>query len=211
MSVSPFSPNYSPYPSSSAPSAYSPPPAPSPPRSPDGQAPLRRPTVQVVRSSRRRKTVSARLVGDLLRVSIPASMSAAEEAHWVARMAERMERRRRSDEVDLAGRAARLAARFGLRTPAEIRWVDNQQTRWGSCTPGPGTVRINSQLAREPVWVLDYVIVHELAHLEVAAHNRAFWRLVARYPLAERARGFLMARGLEDPGPAAGEEPLFVL
>jgi predicted metal-dependent hydrolase len=52
-------------------------------------------------------------------------------------------------------------------------------------------------LAKEPSWVLDYVIVHELAHLHVRGHDKAFWELVNRYPLAERARGFLIARGLE--------------
>jgi hypothetical protein len=52
-------------------------------------------------------------------------------------------------------------------------------------------------LASEPGWVLDYVIVHELAHLDVPRHGPAFWSIVNRYPRAERARGFLMARGLE--------------
>jgi hypothetical protein len=52
-------------------------------------------------------------------------------------------------------------------------------------------------LAREPGWVLDYVIVHELAHLRVRRHGPGFWALVERYPLTERARGFLIARALE--------------
>lgn len=156
------------------------------------------PAVEVVRSTRRRKTVSARLVGGVVRVSIPARMSKAEEERWVVEMLRRFERRRLSGEVDLEERAAKLAARFGLRTPSSIRWVDNQAFRWGSCTPGQGTVRISSQLAKEPGWVLDYVIVHELAHLDVSGHNRAFWDVVARYPLAERARGFLIARGLDN-------------
>jgi predicted metal-dependent hydrolase len=166
------------------------------------------PAVEVVRSTRRRKTVSARLVNGVVRVSIPARMSKQDEAKWVGEMLRRFERRRHTEEVDLAERAARLAARYGLRVPGDIRWADNQHTRWGSCSPGPGTVRVSSVLAREPAWVLDYVIVHELAHLEVAAHNKAFWAIVARYPLAERARGFLMARGMEglDAGDDAEQE-----
>ena len=80
---------------------------------------------------------------------------------------------------------------------SRYRSVDNQAWRWGSCTPSDGAVRISSRLAREPGWVLDYVIVHELAHLLVASHGQAFWALVNRYPRTERARGFLMARGLE--------------
>jgi predicted metal-dependent hydrolase len=153
--------------------------------------------VVVVRSQKRRKTVEARQVDGVLRVSIPAAMSRAEEEKWVAEMVRRMERRSAAAVTDLAERAGRLAARYDLPTPGTIRWSDNQQWRWGSCTPGDGSIRISSRLAKEPGWVLDYVIVHELAHLAVPRHDRAFWALVARYPKAERARGFLIARGLE--------------
>jgi predicted metal-dependent hydrolase len=155
--------------------------------------------VEVVRSARRRKTVQARQVGGVLRVSIPAGMSVADEQRWVAEMVRRMERRAATDGVDLGARAAALADRYGLPRAASIRWVDNQEWRWGSCTPSDRTIRISSRLVGEPGWVLDYVIVHELAHLSVARHNARFWALVNRYPRSERARGFLMARGL-DPG-----------
>jgi predicted metal-dependent hydrolase len=155
--------------------------------------------VQVVRSRRRRKTVQARQVGEVLQVSVPATLSRAEEERWVSEMLRRAERRQQSSTVDLGQRAARLSARLGLALPTEIRWVENQKQRWGSCTPGDATIRISSRLAAEPLWVLDYVIVHELAHLHVAGHGKTFWRLVDRYPLAERARGFLIARGMEDP------------
>ena len=155
--------------------------------------------VEVVRSARRRKTVQARKVGDVLQVSVPATLTRAEEEHWVNEMLRRAERREKMAGVDLAGRAQRLASRFGLTAPESIRWADNQDSRWGSCTPGDGTVRISSKLVAEPLWVLDYVIVHELAHLHVRAHGKPFWHLVNRYPLAERARGFLIARGMDEP------------
>lgn len=158
-------------------------------------------TVEVVRSARRRKTVQAQLVDGVLRVHIPASMSLEEEVRWVSEMVGRMERRTAASRIDLMERAKTLARQYGLGVPSSIRWVDNQERRWGSCTPQDGTVRISSRLGREPTWVVDYVIVHELAHLSVAGHGPRFWRLVERYPLAERARGFLIARGLEGGEP----------
>lgn len=148
----------------------------------------------MIRSAKRKKTVSARELGGVLRVSIPATMTKAEEEHWVAEMIRRTGRRRSAGAVDLLVRARLLAERYRLSAPRSIRWSDNQQWRWGSCTPGDGSVRISSRLVEEPGWVLDYVIIHELAHLDVAGHNARFWALVRRYPRAELARGFLMAR-----------------
>ena len=155
--------------------------------------------VEVVRSARRRKTIQAYEVGGVLRVAIPASCSAEEEAHWVGVMVRRFERRRSTATVDLTARARELAAAYALPVPASIRWVDNQNTLWGSCTMVDGSIRISSRLAAMPRWVLDYVVVHELAHLLVAGHGTAFNALVDRYPKAERARGYLIAKGTEEP------------
>jgi predicted metal-dependent hydrolase len=154
--------------------------------------------VEVVRSAKRRKTVSAREVDGVIRVSVPAWMAKADEARYVDELVRRLERQATSAAVDLTERAATLARRYGLPAATSIRWVSNQGARWGSCTPTDGTVRISDRLAGFPTWVLDYVIVHELAHLEVAGHDRRFYDLVDRYPKAERARGFLIAKGLGD-------------
>ncbi len=156
--------------------------------------------VEVIRSARRRKTVSARRVDGVVRVSIPATMSRTDERRWVAVMVRRLDRSAAGQGLDLGKRAAALARRYELPEPTSIRFVDNQALRWGSCTPSEGTVRISSKLATEPAWVLDYVIVHELAHLVVAGHSRKFWDLVTRYPRAERARGWLACREAGPPG-----------
>jgi hypothetical protein len=157
--------------------------------------------VQVIRSARRRKTVSARRVDGVVRVSIPATMSRADEERWVAEMVRRLDRSAATEGIDLAARAAQLADRYDLPCPASVRFVDNQDLRWGSCTPSEATIRISSKLATEPAWVLDYVLVHELAHLVVPGHGRRFWEVVARYPKAERARGWLACR---EAGPPVG-------
>jgi predicted metal-dependent hydrolase len=164
--------------------------------------------VVVVRSARRRKTVEAREVGGKIVVSIPARMTKADERRHVELLVARLERRRHASEVDLEERARTLAARYALRRPASIRWVDNQEKRWGSCTPSDGAVRISSRLAAYPPWVVDYVIVHELAHLDGSGHTPAFWARVDRYPKAERARGFLIAKGMggDDHDGAQGDE-----
>jgi len=144
--------------------------------------------------------VQASVVEGVLRVRIPSSMSRAEEEHWVDVMQERIERQLRSDDIDLVARGRELANELNLSVPKRITFSDRQKQRWGSCTPGTGSVRISSRAASFPGWVLDYIIVHELAHLEahleVPDHSPAFWRLVQRYQLAERARGFLIAKNL---------------
>jgi len=56
-----------------------------------------------------------------------------------------------------------------------------------------GSIRISDRLAEVPDFVLDYVVLHELTHLEVADHGPAFQALMARYRLSDRAEGYLMA------------------
>ena len=162
---------------------------------------------EVIRSPKRRKTVQARLVNGVVQVSIPARMTKAEEEKWVAEMVGRFQRKAATEPIDLASRAEVLAARYGLPQPASIRWVDNQEWRWGSCTPADRSIRLSTRLAGYPGWVVDYVIVHELAHLSVAGHGADFWALVNRYPRSERARGFLIAKGM-DGEDEAGPRPM---
>jgi predicted metal-dependent hydrolase len=159
--------------------------------------------VEVRRSARRKKTISAEIVGDALLVSIPERMSRAEEQEWVSVMATRMSERKRRDRLNsdgaLARRAAELADRYvdGVRC-SDITWVTNQRSRWGSCSPEDRTIRLSIALADYPTWVRDYVIVHELGHLIVPDHSRRFWELVNRYPMTERARGYLLAKGMQE-------------
>jgi predicted metal-dependent hydrolase len=157
--------------------------------------------VEVRRSARRRRTISAYREGDRTIVLLPARMSRAEEARWVDVMLERLEKQERRSagragrgDVDLARRAAELSRQFlgGVPKPASVRWVSNQGSRWGSCTPVDGTIRLSDRMATMPSWVIDYVLVHELAHLVEFGHSPRFYALVDVYPKAERARGYLL-------------------
>lgn len=152
---------------------------------------------EVRRSARRRRTVSAYRDGEKIVVLIPATMSKREERRWVDEMLARLERseaRTRPSDDQLMSRAEQLNDEFfgGLATASSVRWVTNQKSRWGSCTVGDRSIRLSSRLQGMPTWVIDYVLVHELAHLLVPGHDEEFWAWVNRFPRAERARGYLL-------------------
>ena len=165
--------------------------------------------IRVIRSRRRTRTVSARLVNwHTLEVRAPAHISDAELQPIIDDLARRALAKqghtgRRGDEI-LEQRARALNQRLfgGKLRWQSIRFVDNQRSRFGSCTPARGTIRISRRLEHVPEFVLDYVIVHELAHLREPNHSPAFWDLVNRYRFVERAKGYLMAMQLEDDVPA---------
>lgn len=173
--------------------------------------------VEVRRSARRSRTVSAYREGDRTVVLIPARMSAAEEKRWVAQMLDKLaaqESRQVLGDDALVARAAELSARHldGRAVPVSVRWVTNQNTRWGSCTPVEGTIRLSHRLQGMPEYVVDYVLLHELAHLLVADHGPRFWALLESFPRTERARGYLegvvaAARLPHVPGPRTESEP----
>jgi predicted metal-dependent hydrolase len=155
--------------------------------------------VEVRRSARRRRTVTAYREHGRTIVLIPAAFTAAEERRWVdqmvAKLQTREERRRRNlgSDDDLMARARELSdAHLGGRAvPVSVRWVENQNRRWGSCTPADRTIRLSGRLRGMPEFVVDYVLVHELAHLLEPSHNAHFWSLVHAHPQADRALGFL--------------------
>jgi len=91
---------------------------------------------------------------------------------------ERWYRRRARDEVE--PRLERAAARAGARFASlQIR---AQRTRWASCSSS-GAMSFNWRLLLAPAEVLDYVVEHEVAHLQVQDHSQRFWKLLsARCP-----------------------------
>ncbi|MGQ0823564.1 MAG: M48 metallopeptidase family protein [Actinomycetota bacterium] len=164
--------------------------------------------IELVRGTRRRKHVEGVLVGDTLRVSFPYRMSRAEAEQVALELADRMRRRADPVCIDVAARARRLAREHGFPRPRRVEWSSQQVSRWGSCTVDDGVIRVSSRLAQYPPWVLDYVLVHELAHLLVPHHGPRHDDLVNRFPRAERARGFLVAKDLDPDDFDEPEAPL---
>lgn len=157
------------------------------------------PDVEVIRSARRTRTVQARFVGDKIVVRIPARMSRAEEERAVAEIVAKVRRRTtssRNSDAQLQARAEQLNAAVldGRARVGSIRFVGNQQQRWGSCTVSTGDIRISDRLRQVPDYVLDAVIVHELTHTFISGgHTAEFWAWADQVPGAERAKGYLEA------------------
>lgn len=156
-------------------------------------------------SPRRRKTASGFWQDGRVVVVLPARLPRAERVQLVEGLVERVLAQRphvTASDRDLDQRAAALADLYlgGVR-PRSIRWVGNQNRRWGSCTSRSGEIRISDRLRIVPGWVLDAVLVHELAHLVEPTHSPRFRRLVARYPRTAEADTFLAGYtlGLETP------------
>ncbi len=165
------------------------------------------PQVVIRRSPRRKRTVTAFRERDTIVVLVPQQLTQPEEQRYVDDMVKKVLAREArvtapQGDAELAERARTLAQRYlsedhpsgsGLPPPAptSVSWVDNQHHRWGSCTPSTGVIRLSSRLRSMPAWVVDYVLLHELAHLVEGGHHARFWALVDQYPRAERAKGFL--------------------
>lgn len=86
-------------------------------------------------------------------------------AHWYRQQAQPL----------FAERVAHYAPQLDV-APREVK-LSAAKTQWGSCT-ARGTVRLNEQLIRLPLKLIDYVVVHELAHLREMNHSAAFWSVV---------------------------------
>ncbi|MSS45381.1 M48 family metallopeptidase [Cutibacterium sp. WCA-380-WT-3A] len=161
-----------------------------------------RPEIIIRRSARRRRTLSARMEGRSVLVMVPMSMRKAGQDPQVMELVDKVTRsharhRRHAGDEELARRAVQLCRTYldpqvsDTVRPTSVRWVSNQNTRWGSCTPSTGQIRLSDRMQGFPNWVVDHVLAHELCHLVEGHHNRRFHELLAGFPNAERAEGFL--------------------
>lgn len=152
--------------------------------------------IEVRRSTRRRRSVAAHREAGVTVVVVPERMSVRQAAeHALAlhqRLLKRAERTKVSDEA-LSERATWLRSRYmpTVPEPSSIKWSTNQNRRWGSCTTTDGSIRLSHRLQGMPQYVIDYVILHELAHLMVPNHGPDFNHLLDGYPQRQRACAFL--------------------
>jgi predicted metal-dependent hydrolase len=146
---------------------------------------------------KRVRNVNVRLVGDELRVSAPPEVPQSKLDEIVLRLARRLVRRARADEVNADGKPLAVARKVASRFPqppriADVRFVTTQQARWGSYSQRTGVVRVHAALREMPTWVLEAVVAHELAHVVQPDHSPAFWSLLREVcPETDRARAFL--------------------
>jgi predicted metal-dependent hydrolase len=159
--------------------------------------------VKIIRSRRRRRTISARLVKDQLLVSAPLAFPQERLEKIIADFKVKLEKKRIKRELDRQQSLVDIARKLNEKyfqnklKINSIEYVTSQNSKFGCCNYRSANIRISHKVGLMPEWVRDYVLVHEMAHLLEPNHSSAFWDLVSRYKLAERARGYLMAAGLE--------------
>ncbi len=152
--------------------------------------------IRVRRSARRRKTIAVSREGESWLLAVPQRYDPVRNARSIGELIGRVQRRSarapRSDEA-LMSRATALNERYfddGVE-PVSVRWVGNQSTRFASATSAERSIRVSDRMREVPEWVLDALLVHELAHLRRPDHSAEFRALTARYPHTERAEAFL--------------------
>ena len=132
---------------------------------------------------------------------VPMGLTAKQEEKWVHTMQKRFENQKRHQILNTDGSLQKRAQEinnqfFGGTLEFEIQYVTNQTSKFGCCDTRKKRIRISDRVARMPYWVQDYVLIHELAHLEYPNHSKQFWAKVNQYRYVERAKGYLIAVGM---------------
>jgi predicted metal-dependent hydrolase len=154
-----------------------------------------RPELEIRASTRRTKTGTAHWSGTRIVVAIPSRLRGRERDQFVDELVRRAMRERpqaSAHDAALEERARVLSELYtDARLPSSVRFVANQRRRWASCSPATGEIRLSTRLRNVPDWVLDAVLVHELAHLHVVEHSPEFHAIADRHPRQADAELFL--------------------
>ena len=157
--------------------------------------------VKIIYSTKRKKTIQAKMVNGKLWIYLPANITKTEEQRWIKHMKNRFDKRKRRQKLNSNERLQKRTQEINKQyfngiLDFEIKYVTNQTSKYGSCTPKTKMIRISDRISDMPRWVLDYVIIHELTHLIHPDHSKKFWEKVNKYKYAERAKGYLIAVGM---------------
>jgi len=150
----------------------------------------------VIRSTRRKKNISAYRQGGRIVVSIPARMSKADERAMVPEMVAKIRAQEAAatmSEESLCNRVSELLTELAPEItvrPSSVNWRAMRE-RWGSCTGSERSIRISDRLTGAPDYVLDYLLFHEAIHLQFFDHGPEFKALIARFPLERLAEAYL--------------------
>ncbi len=158
--------------------------------------------VKIIRSAKRKRTIQAKMVSGKLWIYLPSGMTKTEEQKWIKEMTKRFEKQKHRQKLNSNGLLQKRAKQLNKQyfndvLDFNIKYVTNQTSKFGSCTPGTKMIRISDRIATMPQWVQDYVIIHELAHLIHPNHSKKFWEKVYQYKYTERAKGYLIAVGMK--------------
>ena len=152
--------------------------------------------ILVIRSTRRKKSISAYRQGGRIVISIPARLSKADERAIVPEMIAKIRSQEESKtpgEADLIARIDELLTELPpeiTERPLSVTWRAMRE-RWGSCTSVDRSIRISDRLKLAPAYALDYVLFHEAIHLHYFDHGAEFTEVLGRFEDSELASAYL--------------------
>jgi len=154
--------------------------------------------IRLIASARRQKTISASVRDGMIQLAVPSTMRDQDIVTSARGLIAKIKSQQRASQrfqsnPALYARAIHLAKVWlnGEVQPNSVVWSDRQTTRWGSCTTATKSIRISTMLRGMPQWVIDGVLIHELAHLKYPGHGDDFKAFTRRYPRMQEADAFL--------------------
>lgn len=160
--------------------------------------------IKIKYSHNRRRTVGARFISGAMHIYAPSGIPEHKLNPIIDAFKKKFEKKQMKKELNsnperLLEITNDLNRKYfdGKLEVKSIAYSGEQDKMYGVCYHKRKEIWISYRLKEMPDWVRNYVIVHELAHLLQPNHSADFWNLVNRYKLAERARGYLIAKHME--------------
>lgn len=154
--------------------------------------------VEIRRSRKRKRTISAAREGNKTILNVPFRMSLKdieELARDLINKIDKQDPRAHLSDNELLERSKELSAKylFSKVEAKSVTWSTRLTSTWGICTPIHAEIKITSRLRGMPQYVLDYVLLHELVHLVINDHGKEFDSFMKTFEFKEKAEGYLDA------------------